>query len=327
MTYPPQYDPYRGQYSGPQGGNWQYPAFGNQPPPQPQWQQNPFGYGEHPPLGQGGAPPPNRNRHWLWLVVLAVVVLVAVAGGVAWKAGTSGTSGTPVASETSTSKARPTFTRPSTPSVPQPPPTPSPAPTGTDCVPMSAGPGTPAGWQQVGSRFGVGYDVPADWQVQSCGTRVGWEKPCPDGPFGTCPIQILSAAAELPAGAACPDSVVAMTGLGAVTDTTDTRMVATNGATLAKQIYTSDEGRIPTVALSDPQDVTFGAMRGTKVVAHVTGIQSDQCTAATVDHAVVAVAPPGQSKVIMLVMSLPQQFPGVPQPQVIDQIVSTLRPY
>jgi hypothetical protein len=58
----------------------------------------------------------------------------------------------------------------------------------------------------------VAYDVPGTWTPARCGVLVGWEKSCPDGPFGVCPIRTMGGAATLD-DPMCPDSTRAVAGL------------------------------------------------------------------------------------------------------------------
>lgn len=295
MTQPPQRDPH--------GPIWSYPALGAM---QETWRPGPAAAEPSPPEPEG--PPPGRNRHWLWLGALLFVVLALVGGGLWWGARA------PDATD-----AGPTSTRYTPP--PPLPPRPSSA-----CAPLSPAPDTPAGWHQVDSRLGVGYDVPADWTVESCGTIVGWEAPCPTGPFGACPVQLLSAGARLET-AQCPDSVRAQTGLDASPATPDLRRVARDTAALARKIYTSTNGRAPTVALDPPQELTLAGMPAVKVVAHVTDIESDACTGPSATHVVVAITAPGRAMALVFVASIQRGYPGAPDEALADDVVGTLRPY
>ena len=293
MTQPPQHDP--------PGSIWSYPALGAM---QETWRPGPAPAAPSPPEPEGT--PPRGERHWLWLGALLAVV--ALVGGVVWWGARSPDS----------TDAGPTSTR-----YTPPPPLPRPS---SACAPLSPAPDTPAGWHQVDSRLGVGYDVPADWTVESCGTIVGWEAPCPTGPFGFCPVQLLSAGARLET-AQCPDSVRAQTGLDASPATPDLRRVARDTAALARKIYTSTNGRAPTVALDPPQELTLAGMPAVKVVAHVTDIESDACTGPSATHVVVAITAPGRAMALVFVASIQRGYPGAPDEALADDVVGTLRPY
>lgn len=129
-------------------------------------------YGGIPPYGgQGGAAYPapgpyaarRRRMAPVLLAVAGAVVLVAagITGGMLVR--------------NSGGHARPA-------TVAAPPPS-------TSTSSTAAEPSTTAaitkGWQSVlSTREGIAYDVPANWEVLSAGTLVGFEKPDKSGPFG-----------------------------------------------------------------------------------------------------------------------------------------------
>ncbi|TDH57400.1 hypothetical protein E2F47_02910 [Mycobacterium eburneum] len=175
----------------------------------------------------------------------------------------------------------------------------------------------------VGPRH-LAYDVPPEWKVLSCTTLVGWEKPCPDGPFGYCPIRTMSGAAEL-AGAECPKDSRALTGEPGNGSVSDINQSVRSEAQLVKDIYTSRSGHVPTVSLGQPRQLTVGGAPAVQLVATVTDIESDLCTGSSALHSMVATTVPGQDGTVLFVISLQQGYPGAPDPGLIDQLVATLR--
>ncbi|EFV12201.1 hypothetical protein [Segniliparus rugosus] len=196
-------NPYPG---GPEG--WQQPGPSYPPPspyaqpsayPQPEQYpgayQQPGSYQQHDPYSQGSpyqqpfpyqqpphAPAPaKRSRVWIYVSLVAVLVVVLSAGAFFLiRAGRSGPAETTAASS----------------------PNPQ-APKSTPLPPLEPGrgrpgPNTPPGWQSVASPSGFVYDVPADWAVHKPTSIIYWERPCPDGPFGFCPIRSLRNAASRP---------------------------------------------------------------------------------------------------------------------------------
>ncbi|MUL85857.1 MULTISPECIES: hypothetical protein [unclassified Mycolicibacterium] len=323
MTYPPQPPPEWNQPSGspfgsndPFGQTPQWPNYGQQPPT---WS----GYGEAPPAD---APPPKRNNTgWIIGTVAGVVVVALLLGGVLWKLNygdKNDTKNTATTTTSSVAKAAPSTTK-AAPSSAAPAAPPKAAPAGCDGRTATAGPQTPAGWSTVTTTRGLAYDVPADWTVEECSTGVGWEKPCPDGPFGYCPVRLLKGAATMP-NRQCPKGSSAITGVASITDVTDVNESATLEAKLATKIFTSDKGVVPSVSVGAPRSLTVSGAPAAQVVATVTGIQDD-CTGSSALYSVVSTTVPGQSGTVNLIIELEQGFAGAADPGVVDQIAGTLR--
>ncbi|BBZ00119.1 hypothetical protein [Mycolicibacterium fallax] len=338
MSYPPQgygSGGYGGEQSGGYGG--QQPGYGGQP-----WsgaqpgggQQDPFfpAYGEAPALdsyatpgGPGGPPPGGTSRGLvIGLTAGAVVAVLLVVGAVLWGFGRGGDSSNEAATATTTKAVvtgnpAPSTTEPAFPSTS----VDIPKPTGDTCT-GTAAPTTPTGWQTVAAKRGLSYDVPPEWQVLSCGTMVGWEKKCPDGPFGTCPIRVMSGASEL-VSPTCSDSSVAVAGVPGFSDVSDITEAVNAESDNVVDIYTSDDGQVPTVSLSPPKNLTVGGQAAVQVVATVTGIKADECTGPSALHSMVATTVPGQPGTVLFVISMDQGIDGAAGPEVIDQMVASLR--
>lgn len=331
MTYPPPWN------SGPSG----------QPAPDP-WQRghqlpigaDPFAPGQQPsqPFPGYGAPspgwqpqggPPKRdNVQWIIATVAAVVVVAVVVAGLLWKLNSG--NDTPVAATTTSSSNTPNA--PSKSATPTTSATPSAAPSTptASCNGHGAGPvaATPAGWKTVVSPRGLAYDVPPDWEIHKCDSLVGWEKKCPetpDSPFGSCPIRAMSGAASLD-NPVCPEkSSLATSGAPGAKNTPDINQAVTNETGTVKDIYTSDDGVVPNVDLGQPRQFTVGGAPAVEVIATVTGIEADKCTAPKALHVMVATTVAGQPGSVLFVLSLPQDYPGALNSSIVDQMVGTLR--
>ncbi|HTM84833.1 MAG TPA: hypothetical protein VL179_08015 [Mycobacterium sp.] len=329
MTYPPQWNPPPGDpfgnYPQPQQPN-QYPGGYQQPNQYPGGYQQPTnwsGYGEAPPID---SPPPKRdNTPWIIVTVAAVLVVAVVVGGLLWKLNAGADDDTTDTAATTTSAVatdEPTTIAPSTPPSAATAPNARPACEGKIASPRAQ---TPAGWLPVVSPRGLGYDVPGGWTVNSCTTLVGWEKPCPDGPFGFCPVRTMSGSASMP-NAQCPEGSRALTGVPGAKGTEDINAAVAQEAQLVADIYTSKNGVVPQVSLSQPRQLTAAGLPAVQIVATVTGIEGDECTGTSALHSMVATNVPGQPGSVLFVIALEQGYPGAPDPGLIDQLVGTLSP-
>ncbi|BBZ36003.1 hypothetical protein [Mycolicibacterium confluentis] len=342
MTYPPQWNPPGGP---PQGGDpFQHggppPPYGHnpfgvlgqpphgQPPqgyppqgyPQPGWGP----YGEAPPLG--GPPPRRSNTPWIVGTIAVVAVITVLVSTLLWQlnSGDDDTVTTAATTTSATTTAPTTTTTTTTTSSPT--PTPTVAPAGA-CEGFKGGPGptTPAGWSTVVSPRGLLYDVPPGWTVHKCGTLIGWEKPCADGPFGYCPIRTMSGAATLPTADLNCDVTWADAGVPGAKNITDINEAVRSEATLVSDIYTSKNGVVPQVSLSPPRNLTVGGAPAVQIVATVTGIEADSCHAPKVLHSMLATTVPGQEGSVLFIVALSQDAPGAPDGGLMDQMVGTLR--
>ena len=265
---------------------------------------------------------------WVIAGVAAAVIISVLVGAMVWKAngGNDSAQAVPVATTTST----PASTTRTPWATPPAAPVPAPVPQAASCDGRSAGPSpqTPAGWQTVTSPRGLAYDVPPGFEVKDCKSLVGWEKACPetpDSPFGFCPIRMMSGATTLP-NPTCPDGgslvVTGVPGAKSV-DSIDEAVRQESG--VVKDIYTSESGAVPTVSLSEPRQLTVGGAPAVEVIATVSGISGDACTAPNALHAMVATTVPGQPGTALLVVSMEQGVAGAPEPGMLDQIVDSLR--
>ncbi|AKS31687.1 hypothetical protein [Mycolicibacterium goodii] len=296
--------PYPGQYPG------QYPG-GQQPNwPAPGWSGYGWsGYGEAPPAHQ----PPRRNKTpWILAALAGVVITALIAGGLVWKFNSGADDDRDSAGATTSASAEPESSTPSTTAKPA-------------CEGKVAArtPDTPPQWIPVASPRGLDYAVPSDWTVNSCTSLVGWEKPCPDGPFGFCPVRSMSGSAMLP-NKECPDHARVLTGVPGASKTDDIDEAVQLESQLVDDIFTSKNGVIPQVSLGDPREFTIGGQPAVQIVAKVTGIEADECTAPEALHSMVATKVDGQPGSVMFIVSMEQGYPGAPDPGLIDEILETV---
>jgi hypothetical protein len=186
---------------------------------------------------------------------------------------------------------------------------------------------TPAGWKSVVAKRGVAYDVPANWEVHSCTTLIGWEQ-CPqesDDPLGGCTvIRTMSGAASWAAPECGENQSQGMSGVpGAKSAATIEEALEQEKGSVAS-IYTSQSGVVPQVAYSPTRELKIGTTRAVQTTATVTGIEPD-CVGSTALHSMLATTVEGQEGAVMFVISLPQGPAGTPDQKIIDQMLDTLR--
>jgi hypothetical protein len=303
-------NPY-GQHPYSQPGQ-QFPQY---PPPQyPNWSgQGWSGYGEAPPAF---GPPPRRNKTpWILAALAAVVIVALVAGGLVWKFNSGDDDADSAAGTTSSALT-------TSPDEPAPNTSAKPKPACEGKV-AARRPETPPNWIPVASPRGLDYAVPPDWTVNSCTTLVGWEKPCPDGPFGFCPVRTMSGSAELP-NQQCPDYSRVLTGVPGAGTTDDINEAVQLETQLVGDIYTSKNGVVPSVSLSEPRKFNIDGQPAVQIVATVTGIEADECTGPEALHSMVATKVDGQPGSVMFIVSMEQGYPGAPDPKLIDDILATV---
>lgn len=306
-----------------------YPEYSDGPvQPYPEYQSVPYigGYGPAQP-----PPPPRRPGSHTALIVSGVVVLVAAVafvGILAWSSlSDSRTTTAAPTSTTPASAAPPATTTSSTPATTSTAPTSTTAPTplSDTCNESANGPGpaTPAGWSTVTSPRKIVYDVPPQWRVLSCSTLVGWEKECDDGPFGYCPIRMMSGAAELEDDR-CESESHAVTGVPGAANASDIDDAVRKETALVADIYT-DEDVVPTVSLSEPRHFTIGDTPAVEIDATVTGIAPGCAGSPSALHVMVATTVPSEEGPVMFVASIMQGGQGDPDPGLGEQLVATLR--
>ncbi len=330
MAYPP--SPHEPTMPYPQHGDGYQPGYG--PGYGPQGYGSAYGashpgyagYGGYPMHPPGGGPPPPNNPRWLVLIIVAVVAVVSVAAVAIWKLSDSdgATTAAPTSTTAVTVSPATTTTATSPPSTTSSPPT---KPLSSTCDEHGAGPGpqTPAGWATVNTPRGLVYDVPPEWVIKSCSTLIGWEKPCDDGPFGYCPIRTMSGAAELP-DPLCESGQFAVTGAPGASNANDIDEAVRLESGLVADIFTSADGVVPTVSLSEPRHLSIGDTPAVEIVATVSGVDSGGCADSPGGlHVMVATTVPDQPGSVLFVVSMRQGGPDDPDPALTEQLVGTLR--
>lgn len=283
-------------------------------------------YGPPPGPPAGGPPPPNRRSHgamWLTLAAMAAVLLLVVIVLVVAVLAPRDVDGVAVAGESAAPSAASAGPQADT-SEPGASSPESSTPAATECLPPKPGPDTPAGWQTVSGKRGLAYDVPPNWLVRSCGTLVGWERKCPDGPFGACPVRVMSSAARMNSPE-CRNDSPALSGIGGANQARDIDEAMRDESALVGSIYASESGPAPRVELSEPRRLTVAGSPAVQVVATVTGIQTAPCTGPSAIHSMVATTVPGQPGPVVFIISLSQGRPGDADPRIVDQMVTSLR--
>lgn len=260
---------------------------------------------------------PRRRRTSLLWVALAVATIVIVALSiVVIKQFSNDTPGSPVASSTTASATR----QPAPPTVPS---SPDDGVVGSsmtcDGYTASVDEGSQPGWHAAINRFGLAYAAPPDWTVAACGVRSGWAKPCP---AGQCVIRELGAVATV-ANPACPKQNLAMSGVTG-SKNPDIRAALDEETALVAPIYTNGQ-TVPSVELSPVREFTIGTRPAVQVVATITGIAADDCTGPNAFHSMVVTTVPNVQGSVVFLISLREGATASPKPDVINEMVQTLR--
>jgi hypothetical protein len=254
---------------------------------------------------------------------LVTVASLSVIGNTLLKGGeTPGSSST--SSTTTSALARSTSASPLALADPSAPASDTPAP-------LSA-----QGWQQVAGKSGFTYEVPPDWHVNTPTTVVGWEKPCPNGPFGHCPIRTLQGVAERPHPdvSACEEKNSGFAGFPVTNDgqipaaerqTIDTALEAE--AERVPDIFTDWDGdkAPPTVSRSPVKTFQVGNAPAVAMTLTATNIKPGECGGASAVYLVAVTTNPA-GRIESFAVTLDQGYPGAASPELAQQILDTLRP-
>ncbi|WP_197373169.1 hypothetical protein [Mycolicibacterium baixiangningiae] len=166
--------------------------------------------------------------------------------------------------------------------------------------------------------------MPPEWTVPACDATLGWETPCQDGAFGTCPIQLINGAAELE-NPVCKGNWRAVSGLDGPIRSDDINQVVQRRAALVADIYTSESGKTPTVSLSAPRQRTVAGAPAVQIVATVSGVEADECNSPSALHSIVATTVPNRDGAVVFVVALDQGYPGAPDPALLHQLIDSLQ--
>lgn len=263
--------------------------------------------------------PGGRSRRvtWLWVSLALAIVIIVVLSAVLitqFKGDDVGTTTTAAPPKSSVIQSAPPPT-----AAPQQPN--SPAGQSMTCEGFSASvdPNSQPGWHATIDSRGLAYAVPPEWTVASCGVRMGWVKPCPQG---QCIVREIGAVSSIP-DPACPKQNVAMAGV-TQSKNPDIRAALEEESTTVSTIYTQNS-RVPKVEFTPVQEFSIGTHPAAQMVASVTGMVPDACFGASALHSIVVTTVPNVEGSVVFVISLRQGVNVTPKPDVINKIVATLR--
>ncbi|MEZ0343098.1 hypothetical protein ACAG25_24350 [Mycobacterium sp. pV006] len=263
-----------------------------------------------------GLPSPRRGKPWLWVALAVAVVIIIVLATLLVTQSSDDTEGQPTAADPAQTSAVP-LTPPPTTEAPRN----SEAGSSMTCDGLTASVDATSqpGWRATINRYRLAYAAPPDWTVAACGVRTGWAQPCPQG---QCVIQELEAVATV-ANPACTKQNLAVAGvtrsrnpeIGVALDQT---------AETVTPIYTRD-GQAPAIEFGPVREFSIGPHPAVQMVATVTGIAATECTGPTAYHSIVVTTVPKVEGSVVFVISLREGSTVKPNPDVINQMVDTLR--
>ena len=268
----------------------------------------------------GYRPRPQRRTTWLWIsLAIAVAIIVVLSAVVITQlTGKKSDTSTPAAPPQSSTvqSGQPSSTQQRTSGAARPTMT---------CEGYTAqlDPGSPTGWQPAVGQRGLAYAVPPNWTVAPCGTRMGWQKPCPEGQQGVCAMRTFGTASTL-ADPSCEKGNFAMSGV-AGSKNPDIRAALDEESKTVPIIYTSHIGQVPKVEFGPVREFNIGPHPAVQMVATVSDIAPDACAGPEVLHSMVVTTVPNVQGSVVFLISLRQGAPDAPNPDVINAIVKTLR--
>lgn len=175
------------------------------------------------------------------------------------------------------------------------------------------------GWHATVNRLGLAYAAPPDWSVAACGVRTGWAKPCPQG---QCIVRELGAVASVP-NPLCKEQNLAVAGV-TQSKNADIRAALDEESKTVPLIYTQS-GIVPKVEFSPVREFTIGPHSAIQMVATVTGIATDACNGPSALHSMVVTTVPKVEGSVVFIISLREGTNMSPKPDVINEMVKTLR--
>jgi hypothetical protein len=265
----------------------------------------------------GYHPGQKRRPPWLGIALaIAVVIIVALAAVVITQMKDNKSESPPTASPqptTAQSIPQPTAAAPPQPSV-------NASPSMT-CEGFTANvdPTSQPGWHAAINHFGLAYAAPPDWNVATCGVRMGWAKPCPQG---QCVVRELGAVASVP-NPSCKEQNLAIAGV-AHSNNPDIRAALDEEMRTVPLIYTRG-GTVPKIDFSPVQEFDFGPHPAVQMVATGTGIGTDACNGPSALHSMVVTTVPKVDGSVVFIISLREGANMSPKPDVINEMVKTLR--
>ena len=280
----------------------------------------------YPPLGpmdpnqeyRGNQPGKPRGANWLWIALVIAAVIIVVLSAVVItqmrKNKSDTTTSATSSSQSSTVQALPQ------PSVTQPQPTDNASPSMT-CEGYTANvdEGSQPGWHATVNHLGLAYAAPPDWSIAACGVRMGWAKPCPEG---QCVIREIGAVSTV-ANPACPKQNLAMAGVSQ-SNNPDIKAALDEESKTVPIIYTQN-GKVPDVTFTEVNEFMIGNHAAVQMVATINNMAPDQCNGTSALHSMVVTTVPNVQGSVAFLISLRQGVSATPKPDVINQMVKTLR--
>ncbi|MFI6432209.1 hypothetical protein [Rhodococcus oryzae] len=173
--------------------------------------------------------------------------------------------------------------------------------------------------QPIATKFGLTYDIPADWQNKSTAIA-GWT----DDVLGN----VSYGSVGMFGRGFCEVSDGERLGLSGATgrNGVDLRTAALDEVHKAERIFADSQGNTPRVLYSEPEPFEINGRPAVRITASVTDIPSnDQCDPPSAQLDIVTTPGYSTAEVMILLIELHQGIPGVADPQVADHIISTLR--
>ncbi|RDI18495.1 hypothetical protein DEU38_12063 [Rhodococcus sp. AG1013] len=177
-------------------------------------------------------------------------------------------------------------------------------------------PGKP---QPIATKFGLTYDIPPDWENR-WGAVAGWSNL--EGPIVT-----LGAVGRFGYGY-CPDSDgarMAMTGATGLNGI-DIDSAAREQVSLAREIFTNDQGTEPKVEITGPVSFEISGRPAVKYTAKITDIPpNNRCTPPSARVEVVATPAYATAEVMVLLAEAHEGISGAAAPSTLDAIITSVR--
>jgi hypothetical protein len=183
----------------------------------------------------------------------------------------------------------------------------------------SVDPSSQPGWHATVNNRGLAYAAPPDWTVAACGVRTGWAKPCPEG---QCVVREIGAASAI-ANPSCEKQNLAIAGVGG-SKNPDIRAALDEESKTVPIIYSQGD-QVPEVEYGPVREFDIGSHPAVQMVATVTDIATDACTGPSALHSMVVTTVPNVEGAVVFIISLRQGGNVTPNPDVINQMVKTLR--
>jgi len=213
----------------------------------------------------------------------------------------------------------PTTSAPSTQAGPRtsPPPLPEGFPSMLRPPPqMTAAPGGP---QPISTRYGLTYDIPADW-TNDYRSIAGWSNKDDRASFG--------AVGHFGEGYCSENdgAQLAMSGAAGSRDL-DLLAVASKEIRAVEWIFDDDAGTLPTVEYAEPVWFEVAGRPSVRLSAHITDIpQISECDPESARFDIVATPGYATAETMVLMVEVHQGIDGTYDADVADEIIATLRP-